>query len=210
MVNELKMLFDRMGIDLWEVINAARTKPFGFTAFYPGPGLGGHCIPIDPFYLSWKARQYEQPTRFIELAGEVNCGMPGWVVHKVMDALNQDGKALKGAKILLIGLAYKPDVDDCRESPSFKLLELMEQKGASVDYHDPHVSVISPTREYPRFEGKTSVPLTPGTISSYDCILVSTDHKAIDYAMIANHAALIVDSRSVPELSGKSARYIKA
>ena len=210
MVNELKMLFDRMGIDLWEVIGAARTKPFGFTPFYPGPGLGGHCIPIDPFYLSWKARQYEQPTRFIELAGEINRGMPAWVVHKVMDALNQDGKALQGARILLIGLAYKPDIDDDRESPSYKLLELLEHKGARVDYHDPHVPVIRPTREYPGFAGRTSVLLTPESVSSYDCVLVSTDHKAVDYDLLAARAGLIVDSRSVPSLRGGSARYVKA
>lgn len=210
MVNELKMLFDRMGIDLWEVIDAARTKPFGFTPFYPGPGLGGHCIPIDPFYLSWKARQYEQPTRFIELAGEINCGMPIWVVHKVMDSLNQDGKALRGAKILLIGLAYKPDVDDCRESPSYKLLELLEHRGAFVDYHDPHVPVIKPTREYPHFAGRTSIPLSPETVSSYDCVLVSTDHKSVDYDLLAAHARLIVDSRSVDRLKGGRARYVKA
>jgi UDP-N-acetyl-D-glucosamine dehydrogenase len=210
MVNELKMLFDRMGIDLWEVIGAAKTKPFGFTAFYPGPGLGGHCIPIDPFYLSWKARQYEQPTRFIELAGEINCGMPTWVVHKVMDALNRDGKALRGAKILLIGLAYKPDVDDDRESPSYKLLELLEHKGALVNYHDPHVPVIRPTREYPQFAGRTSTRITPEAVSSYDCVLVSTDHKAVDYDLLAAHARLIVDSRSVPALNGKCNRYVKA
>lgn len=197
LVNELKMLFDRMGIDVWEVIEAAKTKPFGFTAFYPGPGLGGHCIPIDPFYLTWKAREFEQPTRFIELAGEINTGMPEWVINKVMHALNDHAKALKGSKILLLGMAYKPNVDDDRESPSYKLMDLLVQRGAEVDYHDPHVPVIGHKREYPQYTGKLSVELNAETIAGYDCILVATHHDAVDYKRIAEHAQLVVDSRNV-------------
>jgi UDP-N-acetyl-D-glucosamine dehydrogenase len=195
LVNELKKLFDKMGIDVWEVIRAAATKPFGFTPFYPGPGLGGHCIPIDPFYLSWKARQYDEPTRFIELAGEVNSSMPEWVADKVMLALNDRGKALNGAKILLLGIAYKPDVDDDRESPSYKLMALLEARGAMIDYHDPHVPVIRPSREYPQFAGRTNVPLTADTPARYDCVLVSTHHSAVDYALVARSANLVVDTR---------------
>jgi UDP-N-acetyl-D-glucosamine dehydrogenase len=195
LVNELKKLFDKMGIDVWEVIRAAATKPFGFTPFYPGPGLGGHCIPIDPFYLSWKARQYDEPTRFIELAGEVNTSMPEWVVGKVMLALNARRKALNGARILLLGIAYKPDVDDDRESPSYKLMTLLEARGAKVDYHDPHVPVIRPSREYPGFAGRRCVPLTAGSLAQYDCVLVSTRHSAVDYALVVKHAALVVDTR---------------
>lgn len=196
LVNELKMLFDKMGIDVWEVIQAASTKPFGYTPFYPGPGLGGHCIPIDPFYLSWKAKQYEQPTRFIELAGEVNASMPDWVVGKVMLALNQRHKPINGSRILLLGIAYKPNVDDDRESPSYKLMELMERRGATVDYHDPHVSVIRPSREYPHFAGRTCQPLTPESLASYDCVVISTNHGAVDYEMVARHADLVVDTRN--------------
>lgn len=196
MVNELKMLFDKMGIDVWEVIRAASTKPFGFKPFYPGPGLGGHCIPIDPFYLSWKAKQYECPTRFIELAGEVNVGMPEWVIHKTMEALNDKRKSLKGSKILLMGIAYKPDVDDDRESPSYKLMDLLVQKGAKVDYHDPHVPEILPTREYPQYAGIKSKPLTAANLKKYDCVLISTDHKAVDYNYLVEHANLVVDTRN--------------
>lgn len=196
LVNELKMLFDRMGIDVWEVINAAKTKPFGFTAFYPGPGLGGHCIPIDPFYLSWKAREYDVPTRFIELAGEINTAMPEWVVTKVMHALNDKGKAVKGSKILLLGMAYKPNVDDDRESPSYKIMELLVKFGAQVDYHDPHVPIIRDKREYPQYIGKQSVELTEENLKEYDCVLVSTNHKAVDYDLVCSHAALVVDTRN--------------
>jgi UDP-N-acetyl-D-glucosamine dehydrogenase len=208
LVNELKMLFDRMGIDVWEVVRAAATKPFGFKAFYPGPGLGGHCIPIDPFYLSWKAKEYEQPTRFIELAGEVNCGMPEWVVNKVMHALNDRSKALKNAKILLMGLAYKPDVDDDRESPSYKLWELLEKKGAKVDYHDPHCPVVQPTREHPQFTGIKSKPLTAASIKKYDCVLISTDHKKVDYNFLVEHAQLVVDTRNATDKVRKGKQKI--
>ncbi len=196
LVNELKMLFDRMNIDIWEVIDAAKTKPFGFTAFYPGPGLGGHCIPIDPFYLSWKAKEYEMPTRFIELAGEINATMPEWVVNKVMLALNDKGKATNGSAILLIGMAYKPNIDDDRESPSYKLMKLLENLGALVDYHDPHVPTIRHKREYPQFEGRESIDLTKESLSSYDCVLISTNHAAVDYNLLNEHANLVVDTRN--------------
>jgi len=196
LVNELKMLFDRMGIDVWEVIHAAATKPFGFTPFYPGPGLGGHCIPIDPFYLSWKAREYNVPTRFIELAGEVNVSMPEWVVHKLMYALNWRGKALKGSRVLVLGLAYKKDVDDMRESPSLKLIELLSYRGAKVDYNDPHIPQAPPTREHPGLAGRKSKPLTAKNLASYDAVLISTDHSAYDWSFIVEHAPLVVDTRN--------------
>ena len=194
MVNELKMLFDRMGIDVWEVIRAASTKPFGFQPFYPGPGLGGHCIPIDPFYLAWKARQYDMPTRFIELAGEVNVSMPEYVITKVMDALNDRGKALKGSKVLVLGLAYKKDVDDVRESPSLTLIERLRTKGAKVDYNDPHVPRTHKMREHDL--KMASVPLTAGRLKRYDAVLISTDHSAYDYQFIVDHAALVIDTRN--------------
>lgn len=197
MVNELKMLFDRMDIDVWEVIEAAKTKPFGFTAFYPGPGLGGHCIPIDPFYLSWKAREYDMPTRFIELAGEINTAMPEWVVNKVMLALNDRGRAVNGSRILLLGMAYKPNVDDDRESPSYKLMELLSEIGAQVDYHDPHLPVIKDKREYPQFVGLQSVELTSESLVVYDCVVVATDHADVDYDMVCSSADLVVDTRNV-------------
>ena len=170
LVNELKILFDRMGIDIWEVIEAAKTKPFGFQAFYPGPGLGGHCIPIDPFYLTWKAKEYDFHTRFIELAGEINTYVTYYVVEKIMEALSQRGKPLKGAKILILGVAYKKDVDDMRESPSLKLMELLEKRGAIVDYNDPYIPELPETRKY-KFR-KFSVTLTPETLSSYDCVVI--------------------------------------
>ncbi len=197
LVNELKMLFDRMGIDVWEVIEAAKTKPFGFTAFYPGPGLGGHCIPIDPFYLTWKAREFEQPTRFIELAGEINTAMPEWVVSKVMHALNDHRKSLNGSRILLLGMAYKPDVDDDRESPSYKLMDLLTKRGGEVDYHDPHVPMIGHKREYPQYTGKQSIVLTAENIARYDCVLVATHHRNVDYALVVSAAQLIVDTRNI-------------
>jgi UDP-N-acetyl-D-glucosamine dehydrogenase len=180
MVNELKLLLDRMGIDVWEVIDAARTKPFGFQAFYPGPGLGGHCIPIDPFYLSWKAKEFGMPARFIELAGEINVRMPEHVVHRVAEALNQDGKPLKGSRVLVVGLAYKKDVDDVRESPSVTLIELLRERGALVDYHDPHIPVAKPMREH-NLTHMRSVPLTAANLRRYDCVLISTDHSRVDY-----------------------------
>ncbi len=196
LVNELKILFDRMDIDVWEVIRAASTKPFGFTAFYPGPGLGGHCIPIDPFYLSWKAKEYGITTRFIELAGEVNVGMPRYVITRLMESLNERGKALKGAKILVLGLAYKKDVDDMRESPSLELIELLKHFGAKADYNDPHIPVCPHTREFPHLAGMKSVPLTPANIKKYDAVLISTDHSKYDYNLIVKSAKLVIDTRN--------------
>jgi UDP-N-acetyl-D-glucosamine dehydrogenase len=194
LVNELKMLFDKMGIDVWEVINAAKTKPFGFQAFYPGPGLGGHCIPIDPFYLTWKAREFEMATRFIELAGEINTGMPKYVVTKTIDALNDHGKAIKGSKILVLGLAYKKDVDDLRESPSITLIELLKEYGAKVDYNDPHIPHTPKQREHDL--KMSSKPISPKMLKSYDAVLIATDHSSYDYKMIVKNARIVVDSRN--------------
>jgi UDP-N-acetyl-D-glucosamine dehydrogenase len=196
LVNELKMCFDRMGIDAWEVIGAASTKPFGFQAFYPGPGLGGHCIPIDPFYLSWKAREYQFNTRFIDLAGELNIQMPYYVIAKLEEALRRKGKAgLDGASIMMLGLAYKKDIDDPRESPSFKLLELLEQKGATVVYNDPEIPRFPMMRHYKHLKVKP-VALTPDTLSAHDAALIVTDHSAYDYESIVKHANLVVDTRN--------------
>ncbi|MEY6432372.1 nucleotide sugar dehydrogenase, partial [Thioalkalicoccus limnaeus] len=193
LVNELKIVCDKMGIDIHEVIRAAATKPFGFTPYYPGPGLGGHCIPIDPFYLTWKAREYGLSTRFIELAGEVNANMPQWVVAKVADALNARGQAIKGAKILVLGIAYKKNVDDRRESPAIELMELLQHKGAVISYSDPHVPRFIPMRRHD-FD-LASVPLTPETLAGADCVLLATDHDRFDYDLIKAHARLIVDTR---------------
>lgn len=195
LVNELKVLCLRLGIDIFEVIEAAKTKPFGFQAFYPGPGLGGHCIPIDPFYLTWKAREYDCPTRFIELAGEVNTSMPYFVVERIVEVLNNAGRALKGARILVLGIAYKKDIDDNRESPGVKILDLLLQRGAWVDYHDPHIPHCRGMRHYPHLD-LGSVPLTAETLASYDCVVLVTDHSAYDYPWIARHARLIVDTRN--------------
>ena len=195
LVNELKVLYDRMGINIWEVIDAAKTKPFGFQAFYPGPGLGGHCIPIDPFYLTWVARQHGMTTRFIELAGEINTSMPAYVVGRVADALNDRGKPLKGSKITLLGMAYKKDVDDPRESPGFELMDLLLKKGALVNYNDPHIPVLPAMRHYPHLR-MSSQDLTPEYLKSQDCILIATDHSAYDWGWIAEHAPLIVDTRN--------------
>lgn len=209
MVNELKMVFERMGIDVWEVINAAKTKPFGFQAFYPGPGLGGHCIPIDPFYLTWKAREYGMPTRFIELAGEINTSMPEYVVEHVGAALNERQKALKGSKVLVLGLAYKKDVDDIRESPSIELIELLRKKGAKVDYNDPHVPSTHRQREHDL--RMKSVPITPAALKKYDCVLISTDHSIYDYDMIVKHARLVVDTRNATaRVKGSKKNVVKA
>jgi UDP-N-acetyl-D-glucosamine dehydrogenase len=194
LVNEMKMLFDRMGIDIWEVIEASKTKPFGFQAFYPGPGLGGHCIPIDPFYLTWKAKEYNFPTRFIELAGEINTSIPLYVVNKIADALNERGKSIKGSKILILGLAYKKDVDDVRESPSLELIELLKNKGAKVDYNDPYVPRTHKMRRYDL--KMSSVPLTEKNLKRYDCVVISTNHSLYDYGFIAKHSRLIVDTRN--------------
>ena len=196
LVNELKMLYDRMGIDVWEVIDAAKTKPFGFQAFYPGPGLGGHCIPIDPFYLTWIARKYGMSTRFIELAGEINANMPRYVVSKVSQWLNEQAKPLKGSKIALLGMAYKKDIDDPRESPSFALLELLLAGGAEVTYNDPHVATLPAMRHYPNLPALQSQPLTGDYLSKQDCVLISTDHSAYDYDFIVEHARLVVDTRN--------------
>jgi UDP-N-acetyl-D-glucosamine dehydrogenase len=196
LVNELKLVYDVMGIDIWEVVEAAKTKPFGFMPFYPGPGLGGHCIPIDPFYLAWKAREYGQHTRFIELAGEINTRMPEHVVHRVGDALNAHQKAINGSKILVLGLAYKPDVDDERESPSYALMDLLSERGADVDYYDPYVPMIKPTREHKRFMGKKSVDWHARDISSFDLVLIATNHACINYQELGDWAHCIVDTRN--------------
>jgi len=195
MVNELKVLFTRLGIDIWEVIEAAKTKPFGFQAFYPGPGLGGHCIPIDPFYLSWLARRHEMPTRFIELAGEINASMPLYVVEQVMEALNDMGKPVRGSRIGILGAAYKKDVDDPRESPAFRLMELLIQRGAIISYNDPHIPVLPSMRHY-RVPRLASEPLTAEYLAAQDCLVVATDHSAYDWEFIAEHARLIVDTRN--------------
>jgi len=194
LVNELKMLFADMGIDVWEVIEAASTKPFGFQPFYPGPGLGGHCIPIDPFYLTWKAKEIGRPTKFIELAGEINAQMPAYVVSQVIAALNERGKALRGAKVLVCGVAYKPDIDDLRESPAAEIIELLRAGGAEVNYHDPHVPAFPRMRNYDI--DLASLPLTAETLTAHDCVLIVTDHSTVDYALIAEHAAVIVDTRN--------------
>ncbi|QDU26903.1 UDP-N-acetyl-D-glucosamine 6-dehydrogenase [Anatilimnocola aggregata] len=195
MVNELKVLFDRLEIDIWAVIAAAKTKPFGFQAFYPGPGLGGHCIPIDPFYLSWLARKHESPARFIELAGEINWEMPRYVVQKVSDALNDAAKPVRGSKLGILGVAYKKDVDDPRESPAFRIIEMLEDRGAIISYHDPHVLQLPKMRHY-RVPDLASQPLTPAWLAAQDAVLIVTDHSAVDYSLVVEHAALIIDTRN--------------
>ena len=196
LVNELKLVYGAMGIDIWEVVEAAKTKPFGFMPFYPGPGLGGHCIPIDPFYLTWKAREFGQHTRFIELAGEINTRMPAHVVNQVISALNARGKALKGAKILVLGLAYKPNVDDERESPSYVLMELLTERGATVEYYDPYVPMIKPTREHAHFAGQKSVAWNAGQIASFDLALIATNHACVNYQQLGDWSHCIVDTRN--------------
>lgn len=196
LVNELKIVYAAMGIDVWEVINAAKTKPFGFMPFYPGPGLGGHCIPIDPFYLTWKAREYGQNTRFIELAGEINTAMPQYVVHRVAEALNARRKAVNGSRILVLGLAYKANVDDDRESPSYHLMDLLRQQGAEVAYYDPHVPVIRPTREHAHWAGTESITWNRDNVGSFDAVLISTAHKAVNYQELADWAQCVVDTRN--------------
>jgi UDP-N-acetyl-D-glucosamine dehydrogenase len=195
LVNELKMLSDRMGIDIWEVIEAASTKPFGFSPFYPGPGMGGHCIPIDPFYLSWKAREYDFTTKFIQLAGEINVSIPYYVVSKTVDALNERNKSIKGAKILILGVAYKKDVDDARESPALAIMDLFQKKGATVLYHDPFISTLPTFRKY-HFKLNSS-PLTKPLLQRLDAVVVVTDHSQVDYAWVVRHAPLIIDTRNV-------------
>ena len=193
LVNEMKVILSDLGIDVWEVVRAASTKPFGFMPFYPGPGLGGHCIPIDPFYLSWKAKEIGRPTRFIELAGEINTRMPHYVIERLAEALNEDTLPIKGSKVLVLGLAYKPDVDDTRESPSFELIELLQDRGAEVAYSDPHVPSAAPTRKHNL--GMNSVALTPEMLAAQDAVIIATNHAAFDYALVAEHARLIVDTR---------------
>lgn len=209
LVNEMKVVLSAMGIDIWEVIDAAKTKPFGFQAFYPGPGLGGHCIPIDPYYLTWKAREVDMPTRFIELAGEINREMPDYVVRRTTLALNEQGKSVKGSRILVLGLAYKPDVDDVRESPSFELIEKLSDLGASVDYNDPHVPATHRMRHHDL--QMKSVPLSDQSIQNYDCVLIATNHAAYDWRMIADHAKLVIDTRgAMRRVSGGKANVVNA
>ena len=197
LVNELKVVYDRMDIDVWEVLDAAATKPFGFVRFTPGPGWGGHCIPVDPFYLSWKAREYGLTPRFIELAGQVNVEMPRFVVDKLVRALNERGKAVRGSRVLVLGLAYKRDIDDPRESPSFEILHLLLELGAEVSYHDPHVPAAPPMRSWPHLPPLRSTPLNAGTLAACDAVLVVTDHSAVDYPLVLRHAPLILDTRGI-------------
>jgi UDP-N-acetyl-D-glucosamine dehydrogenase len=204
LVNELKLVYGAMGIDIWEVIEAAKTKPFGFMPFYPGPGWGGHCIPIDPFYLTWKAREYGKHTRFIELAGEINTAMPEHVVNRVITALNSEGKALNGSRILVLGLAYKPNVDDERESPSYVLMDLLSERGAELEYYDLYVPVIKPTREHSHWAGKKSVDWNRATIESFDVVLIATNHSCVNYQDLADWAHCIVDTRNA--MSGTHVR----
>jgi UDP-N-acetyl-D-glucosamine dehydrogenase len=211
LVNELKMVYDAMGIDIWEVVEAAKTKPFGFMPFYPGPGLGGHCIPIDPFYLTWKAREYGHNTRFIELAGEINTWMPEYVVRRTADALNARSKAVRGSRILILGIAYKPNVDDERESPSYLLMSLLADRGAEVEYYDPYVPVIKRTREHSRWAGKKSIRWNRQTISSFDLVLIATNHSCVNYGELARWADSIVDTRNaMAEVPPSKARIWKA
>ena len=195
LVNELKPVLQTMGIDVWKVVDAAATKPFGFQAFYPGPGLGGHCIPIDPFYLTWKAKEFGHNTRFIELAGEVNNAMPGYVIERTMHGLNEHGKAMRGAKVLVLGIAYKPDVDDIRETPAAEIITMLQERGAEVSYHDPHCPVFPKMRHYDLADLE-SVPLTETAVTDADCVLIVTNHAAIDWQMVANRAKLVVDTRN--------------
>jgi UDP-N-acetyl-D-glucosamine dehydrogenase len=212
LVNELKMVYDAMGIDIWEVIEAAKTKPFGYMPFYPGPGLGGHCIPIDPFYLTWKAREYEISTRFIELAGEINTHMPHYVVAKLANELDRrSGRGLRGTNILILGVAYKKNVDDIRESPAFKLIELIEARGATTDFYDPHVPVIPKTREHAQLAGRARITWSDEKLRSYDAVLIVTDHEAVDYHGLANAASLIIDTRNACARAGiVAANVVKA
>jgi UDP-N-acetyl-D-glucosamine dehydrogenase len=196
LVNELKLVYASMGIDIWEVIEAAKTKPFGFMPFYPGPGLGGHCIPIDPFYLTWKAREFDHNTRFIELAGEINTSMPAHVLERLGEALNSARKPLNGSRVLILGLAYKANVDDERESPSYRIMELLKQRGVEVAYHDPHVPIIRPTREHAHWAGTESVRWDRATIAAFDAVVIATAHAAVNYQELAEWAQCIVDTRN--------------
>ena len=210
LVNELKVVYEAMGIDIWEVIEAAKTKPFGFMPFYPGPGLGGHCIPIDPFYLTWKAREYGQATRFIELAGEINTAMPKHVVTRVAEALNTDRKPLNGSRVLLVGLAYKANVDDDRESPSYVLMDLLREAGAEIAYHDPFVPVIRKNREHPHYAGMTSVPWEEAHVRGFDAALIVTAHACVDYRQLGDGSDLVIDTRNATAGLQGRARVVKA
>ncbi len=211
LVNELKVLYDRMGIDVWEVIDAAKTKPFGFQAFYPGPGLGGHCIPLDPFYLAWVAKRHGMNTRFIELAGEVNTAMPAFVVGKVADALNDAGKPVKSSRVAILGMAYKKDIDDPRESPGFELLDLLLKKGASVTYNDPHIPTLPAMRHWPHLPAMESQPLTAEYLAAQDCVLIATDHTAYDYEFIVRHSRCVIDTRNATKsVTGRKANVVAA
>ncbi|MDP8239451.1 MAG: nucleotide sugar dehydrogenase, partial [Candidatus Hatepunaea meridiana] len=204
MVNELKMIFHKMGIDVWEVINAAKSKPFGFMPFFPGPGLGGHCIPIDPFYLTWKALEFGVNTRFIELAGEINAYMPDYVVLRTLEEMNEIGRSLKGAKLLIVGLAYKGDVDDMRESPSLKLIDLFSIKGADVSYYDPHIPIIPTTREYNHLTGMKSISLDH--IGKYDVTVIATKHSSVDHKIFAEKCDLVIDTRNALDRDYKNVK----
>lgn len=206
LVNEMKVIFDRMGVDIWEIISAASTKPFGFHPFYPGPGLGGHCIPIDPFYLTWKAKEFGISTKFIELAGEINTNMPYFVINKTIQAMNSRGKSLKGSRILLLGMAYKPDIDDPRESPTLHIMKLLEEEGASVDYNDPHIPRLSRMRKFSY--DKKSVPITAANLKKYDAVIITTAHSTYDYAKIRRNAKIIIDTRNALGTSGTVAGKI--
>ncbi|MGC8764216.1 MAG: nucleotide sugar dehydrogenase [Acidobacteriota bacterium] len=208
LVNELKILYDRMGIDVWEVLDAAATKPFGFMRFNPGPGWGGHCIPLDPFYLTWKAREFGLTSDFIEHAGKINRRMPEYVLEKLMAALNERGKCLRGSKVLVLGVAYKKDIDDPRESPAFEILDLLLRHGAQVSYHDPHIPVLPKMREWPHLPNLESTPLSPSTLQNHDAALLVTDHTAVDYAAVLAHAPLIVDTRGV--FRGRNGKVVRA
>jgi UDP-N-acetyl-D-glucosamine dehydrogenase len=211
LVNELKVIYDAMGIDIWDVIDAAKTKPFGYMPFYPGPGLGGHCIPIDPFYLTWKAREFDVATRFIELAGEINTAMPHYVIERLSRALDERyARGLNGARLLLLGLAYKKNVDDTRESPALRMMELLEQRGAAVDYHDPFVPRIPPTRHYGPVAGRASVALSDEMLRSYDAVVIVTDHDGVDYRLVAEAAKLVVDTRNALRTTPRRDNIVKA
>jgi len=209
LVNELKVIYERMGVDVWEVIEAAKSKPFGYMPFYPGPGLGGHCIPIDPFYLTWKAREFGVSTRFIELAGEINTDMPHYVINRLARALDdRTGRGLRGARILILGIAYKKNVDDVRESPALRLMELLEERGATADFYDPFVKQIPPTREHAALADRTTIAWRPDAIASYDVVLISTDHDGVDYRKLCENAKLVVDTRNACARAGVSADHV--
>jgi UDP-N-acetyl-D-glucosamine dehydrogenase len=209
LVNELKVLYDKLDIDVWEVIEAAKTKPFGFQAFYPGPGLGGHCIPIDPFYLTWLARKHGEQTRFIELAGEVNAHMPQYVVNRLAEFLNEQRKPINGSRIAILGVAYKKDVDDARESPAFELMRLLFSRGAQLSYNDPHIPVLPRVRHYPDLPEMKSAPLTPDFLGAQDCVLVATDHSSYDYQFIVEHSKLVLDTRNATRRVTKGRERIR-